>query len=170
MSRDRILAAAVLLASALPGLVLGGTSGSHTVSITLQEIAELACSGSPSTLVLSSAGATPGSLPAPATDATTSLSWTSSVASSTTRKITAALDSNYPAGIVLKATLAKPSGSNGTSAGQKTLSDTAQDMFTGIAGEPCTGATITFEASLSSIIAPVSSESKILTWTLTAEQ
>ena len=170
MSRRHILAAAVLLASALPGLVLGGTSGSHTVSITLQEIAELACSGSPSTLVLSNAGTTPGSLPAPATDATTSLSWTSSVASGTTRKITAALDSNYPAGIVLKATLAKPSGSNGTSAGQKTLSNAAQDMFTGIAGEPCTGATITFEASLSSIVAPVSSESKILTWTLTAEQ
>jgi hypothetical protein len=136
----------------------------------LQEIAELACSGSPSTLVLSHANTTPGSLPDPATDATTSLSWTSCVASGATRKITAALDADYPAGIVLKATVAKPAGSNGTSAGQKTLSATAQDLFTGIAGEPCTGATVTFEASLSSLVAPVSSESKILTWTLTAEQ
>ena len=170
MSRKRIPVAVVLLAGALTGSALGGTTDSHTVAITLQEIAELACSGSPSTLVLSNVSTTPGSLPAPVTDATTSLSWTSSVASGMTRKITASLDSNYPAGIVLKATLAKPAGSNGTSSGQKTLSDTTQDMFTGIAGEPCTGATITFEASLASIVAPVSSESKILTWTLTAEQ
>ena len=170
MPRKRIPVAVVLFAGALMGLVLCATTDSHTVAITLQEIAELACSGSPPALVLSNAGTKPGSPPAPVTDATTSLSWTSSVASGMTRKITASLDSDYPAGIVLKATLAKPAGSNGTSSGQKTLSDTAQDMFTGIAGEPCTGATITFEASLTTIVAPVASESKILTWTLTAEQ
>jgi len=170
MSRRHILAAVVLIACCLPGLALGGTTGSHTVNITLQEIAELDCIGSPSTLVLSNASTTPGSLPPPATDATTSLSWTSCVASGNTRKITVALDANYPAGIVLRATVAKPAGSNGTSAGQQTLSNTATDMLTGITGEACTGATVTFEASLSSSVAPVASESRIVTWTLTAEQ
>jgi hypothetical protein len=142
----------------------------QTVTITVEEIAQLSASGSPGTLILSQAGTTPGSLPVAATEATTSLSWTSNVTAGHTRKVTAGLDATFTAGIVLKATLAKPAGSNGASAGQKTLSATAADMLTGVTNENCTSATISFEATLSAIIAPVTDETKTLTWTLTAEE
>jgi hypothetical protein len=141
----------------------------QTVTITVEEIAQLSASGDPATLTLTNAGTTAGSLPTPATDASTSLSWSANVASGS-RKLTAALDATFTSGIVLKAALAKPGGSSGSSSGQVTLSDTAKDIFTGITNENCTGATISFEASLSKMIAPVTNESKTLTWTLTAAQ
>ena len=59
MPRKRIPVAVVLFAGALTGSALCATTDSHTVAITLQEIAELACSGSPPALVLSNAGTTP---------------------------------------------------------------------------------------------------------------
>ncbi len=165
-----LLAVVALVALGLAGTALGASDTSaQTVTITVEEIAQLSVTGNPGTLTLASAATTPGSLPPAVTDATTSLSWTSNVAA-TTRKITAALDSSYTAGVVLKATLTEPGGTNGTTTGQQTLTDTATDMLTGVTNENCTGATITFEASLSTMIAPIASESRTLTWTLTAEQ
>jgi len=164
-----VLAFAGAMAFGLVGTAFAASdTAAQTVTITVEEIAQLGASGDPATLTLANAGTTSGSLPPAASEATTSLSWTSNVAA-TTRKITAALDSNYTAGIVLKASLAEPAGTSGTTAGQQTLSNTAADMLTGITNENCTGATITFEASLSTMIAPVASESRTLTWTLTAE-
>jgi len=165
-----LLAVAALVALGLAGTALGASdTAAQTVTITVEEIAQLGVTGDPGTLTLASATTTAGSLPIAVTDDTTTLSWTSNVAA-TTRKITAALDSAYTAGIVLKATLAEPTGTNGTTAGQQTLSDTATDMLTGVTTENCTGATITLEASLSTMVAPIASESRTLTWTLTAEQ
>ena len=170
MGKEKVLITAVMVAAlGLVGTAFAASdTAAQTVTITVEEIAQLGVSGDPGTLTLANAGTTAGSLPDAVTDATSSLSWTSNVAA-TTRKITAALDANYTAGVVLKATLAEPGGTNGTTAGQKTLSDTASDMLTGITNENCTDATITFEASLSTMIAPIASESKTLTWTLTAE-
>jgi hypothetical protein len=154
----------------LAGAVGAATDqATQTVTITVEEIAQLSVSGDPATLTLTNAGTIPGSLPAAATDASTSLSWSSNVASGA-RKLTAALDATFTSGIVLKATLAKPAGSNGSTAGQVTLNNTDKDLFTGITNENCTNATITLEASLSQMIAPVTNESKTLTWTLTAAQ
>jgi hypothetical protein len=171
METQKVLCAvAVAMALGLAGSAFAASdTATQTVTITVEEIAQLGVSGDPGTLTLANATTTPGSLPTAATDATTSLSWTSNVAA-TTRKITAAIDSDYTAGVVLKATLAEPAGTNGTTGGQQTLGTTATDMLTGITNENCTGATITFEASLSAMVAPIASESRTLTWTLTAEQ
>jgi len=146
-------------------------TGTQALAVTVEEIAQLSASAAPGTQTLSNAGTTAGSLPSAVTDTTTSLSWTSNAAGVTTRKITAALSAAYTTGIVLKATLPATcsSGStNGTSAGQKTLGTTAVDMLTGITNENCSAATVTYDTSITSMIAPVTAESKTVTWTITA--
>lgn len=165
----------VLLTAALTA-GLGGTAmavsdtATQSVTITVEEIAQLAVSGSPGTLTLSNAATTASSLPDAQEDATTSLSWTSNV-SSGVRKITAQLDAEYTSGILLKVTVTVDAASNGTTAGQKTLSfATAEEMVTGIPNENVTGNTVTYEASISTMIAPVTSESRTITWTLTEAQ
>jgi len=155
-------------------LVLCGTgvsltdTATQTVTITVEEIAVLAASGDPATLTLVPPAG--GSLPTPVTNALTSLDWTSNVASGNTRTITAQLDADFSGTIVLKATLAAPGGTNGATNNQRTLSSgSAELMFTGITNENCTGATITYEASLSAMMAPVTDESHTVTWTLTED-
>jgi len=144
-------------------------TATQDVAITLEEIAQLAVSGDPATLTLTNASTTAGSLPPAVEDATTSLSWTSNVETDQTRKLTAILSAAYTTGIVLKATVTEPAGTNGTAAAEQTLIVTAVDMFTGITNENCTGATITYEASITEMIAPVTAQSKTVTWTLTED-
>ena len=165
----------VLLAAALTSGLVGtamavSDTAIQSVTITVEEIAQLAVSGSPGTFTLSNAATVAGSLPDAQEEATTSLSWTSNV-SSGTRKITAQLDADYTTGIVLKATVTVDAASNGRTGGQKTLSfATAEEMVTGITNENVTGNTVTYEASASTMIAPVASESKTVIWTLTETQ
>lgn len=144
-------------------------TASQTVTVTVEEIAQLAVSDQPGTLTITNADTTAGSLPPAVTEATTSLAWTSNV-SAGGRNITAELDTDTTAGLVLSATVADPGTgtSSGSSAGKQALSTTAATLFSGITNENCSGATITYEASLTTMIAPIASESHTVTWTLTA--
>jgi len=169
--RKAVMSGLVVTVAMISGLAVWSAatdSGTASVGMQLEEIAQLVVSGDPGLITLTNAQTTAGLLPTEQTDATTSLSWTSNVASGS-RKITAALSAAYTTGVVLKATLAEPAGSNGTSAGEQTLDTEAIEMFTGIANENCTQATITYEFSLSTMIAPITeTESKTVTWTLLA--
>jgi hypothetical protein len=133
--------------------------------VTVSEIVAIEVVGGNITLTISGV-ADPGSLPSAVTDATTNLDWTSNVTGGTTRSITAALDTAYSAGIALKVTVTDPGGTSGTNSGQVTLTDSAQPVFTGIANENCTAATLTYEASLTAMVA-AASETKTVTYTLT---
>lgn len=151
---------------ALAGVALGASdTATHDVTVTLNEIVELEVTGGNITLTFS-APADPGDLPAAVTDGTTcALDWTSSV-SIGSRAITAALSSAYTTGIVLKVTVTAPAGTNGSAAPQVTLSAVAQNVFTGVTSENCSGATLTYEASLTQMV-DVTSETKTITYTLT---
>ena len=147
-------------------------TGNAAVGVQVEEIAQLTVSGAPALITLTSTATTAGSLPDVQNDVSTSLAWTSNVAATYSRKITAILDVVYTTGVVLKATVGTPSSgtSTGSTGGQLTLdATTAQDMWTGITNENCSGATITYEFSLSTMIAPITTtESHTVTWTLTA--
>ncbi len=155
------------MAGATAALAASDTA-TQSVTVTSPESALLGGSGNPGALVLDGASTVAGSLPA-VTDSSTSLSWTSNAAAGLSRKLTAKLDSDMPANIVLKAAVAKPSGSGGTPASARALSSTARDMFWDITNENCTGATITFEASLSAMVEP-QTVTRTVTWTLSEDQ
>jgi len=158
---------AVVMVGATAAFAVTGAA-TQSVTVTIEEVALLGASADPGTFTLSGADTVAGSLPV-VSDTSTSLSWTSNAAAGLSRKITARLDSDMPASFVLKATLAKPSGSGGTPAPQRTLSSTAGDMFWDITNESCTGATITFEASLSAMVPP-QTVNRTVTWTLSEDQ
>ena len=138
-------------------------TATHDVTVTLGEIAELAVAGGNITLTFT-APAAAGDLPAAASDATTSLAWTSNVAAGS-RAVTAEIVSAYSAGIVLKVTVTSPAGTNGAPTAQVTLTAVAQNVFTGITNENCSAATLTYEASLTAMLA-ATSETKTVTYTL----
>ncbi|TET13045.1 hypothetical protein E3J84_00595 [Candidatus Aerophobetes bacterium] len=160
------LAAALTLG--LASIAMAATdSGTGDVTITLEEIAQLDVVGGSISFTFANTGTTAGSLPTVSDDTATSLSWTSNV-SANSRKITAQLSADYTTGIVLKATVTV-AGGNGTTGGIQTLVlASAKDMVTGITNENVTGNTVTYNATLSNMIAPVTNESKTVTWTLLA--
>lgn len=123
MFRTLTLALAALTFSAP---ALAATTASHTVTVTVSAINEVAISGGNVTLTIDSASS--GSDPDDATDSTTAdLSWTTNEAS---KKITVDTDLVSPTyGLTVEATTV----SGGTSAGVVSLSTTAQDFVTGIA-------------------------------------
>jgi hypothetical protein len=79
-------------------------------------------------------------------------------------KITGSLNTTMPAGTTLKLTLAAPS--SGTSAGQKTMTTTAQDLVTGIGAVNQTGVSmdLTLEGTVEAGV--INSATKTLTLTL----
>lgn len=158
-----VLVAALMLVGAAGTAMAASDTATHDVTVTLSEIAELAVAGGNITLTFA-APATPGNLPAAVSDATTSLAWTSNVAAGS-RAVTAELSTAYTAGIALKVTVTSPAGTNGAPTAQVTLTAVAQNVFTGITNENCSAATLTYEASLSQMIAPTS-ETKTVTYTL----
>ncbi len=159
-----LLAAGLVLVTGRSSVMAASASDTHDVTIQIQEIVALEVTGGNVSLTIS-AVSDPGALPDAVTDNSTALDWTSNV-SSGTRSITAALDSAYSAGIVLKVALSAPAGTNGSSAGQITLGTGAQNVFTGITNENCVDATLTYEASLTQMVAPTS-ETRTVTYTLT---
>ena len=169
----KILAKVLLLAAlvvGLEGVAMATTdSDTQTVTITFSEISELAASGDPGTITIV-APVTAGDLPADQTEATTTMAWTSNVGAALTRKITGSIDGLF-SGINLYATLAAPGGADGTSAGETLFvaAATAYDFVTAIGNSNTTAQTITFKASVTSMVAPYTATSQIVTWTLTED-
>ena len=153
----------------LCGIAMAQDSQAHNVTITVQEVAKIGLNGGPVTIEFTSASTTAGDLPTPTTDTSTDLRWTSNVAAAATRKITAALDSDYSAGIVLQVTVAAPltGTTNGATAGQITLSTSELEVFTGITNEHCKDAVLSYDASLTAMVEAAAGELKSVTYTLT---
>ena len=117
---------AVVLVLALGGIVVAANLDSHTVTVQVSAINELAIIGGNLTLTINSA--TAGSDPDDATDSTTcDLLWTTNQAS---KKITVATSLASP-NFTLKVVAQNVSG--GSAASEVTLSTTAQDLVTAIA-------------------------------------
>jgi len=158
----------------LAGLMFAAATANQTVSMQVNAICVLGVTGSPSTLTVS-APATGGDTPSNPSSNTTYAQYTSTVGASTTRKLTAAWGGSdaAPAGCSLKLTATPSGGTNqGTSAGQITMSATAQDVITTI--KSCAtgtggsnGAQLTYVLSVDTVTSLVAAESKSATITLT---
>ena len=118
---------------------------SHNISINIPEVALLDLEGGSSITLAPTAPTEAGDALdfSNATDNSTWVNYSSIVPSGTTRDVTAAITSGtVPSGLVLKVTAGSYSGSGkgttGTSAGQVTLSSTAQNVISGI-GSSYTG-------------------------------
>ncbi|TET13040.1 hypothetical protein E3J84_00570 [Candidatus Aerophobetes bacterium] len=170
MKKQLVFLLAEALTSALVGTAMAvSDTAIQSVTIIVEEIAQLDVVGGNISFTFANTGTTAGSLPTVSDDTATSLSWTSNV-SANSRKITAQLSADYTTGIVLKATVTV-AGGNGTTGGIQTLVlASAKDMVTGITNENVTGNTVTYNATASTMIIPVVSESKTVVWTLTETQ
>jgi hypothetical protein len=135
------------------------SSVNQTVTYQVTAINEISVSGNPSALIVNSA--TAGSEPDAATDNGTTYAITTNESS---KKITGAINTAMPSNTSLKVTLAAPTG--GTSAGQVTLSTSAQDLVTGISTLAESGNTISYEFSATAAAGVVSSASKTVTLTV----
>jgi len=164
----KILTAVVLVLGLSLLAIAASDTDTQTVTITLEEIATISASGDPATMTFT-APATPGDLPADVSDNSTTMAWTSNVASGNTRKITGQIDGLFT-NINLFATITA-TGSNGTSAGetQFAAATTDYDFVTGITDENTSGETITFRASMTAMTEPFTDQTQIVTWTLTED-
>jgi hypothetical protein len=144
----------------ISGLSLAGNSGSQTVTFQVAAINEIATSGSPAALVVSSALA--GSQPSDAVNSVTTYAISTN---ESTKKITGALDSAMPANTTLKINLAAPTGA--ASAGDVALTTTAADLVTGISKVAESGKTITytFSATVAAGVIPPTNRTVTLTVT-----
>jgi len=172
-ARKAILSGAVI-GLGLVGLMFAAATATQTVTMQVNAICVLAVTGNPSTLTVT-APATGGQAPSNGSNTSTYAQYTSTVASGTTRKITAKWESGdaAPAGCALKLTATPSGGTNqGTSAGQITVTSTAQDVVTTI--RSCVtgtggsnGAQLSYSLEVSDATALVASESKSATVSLT---
>jgi hypothetical protein len=145
----------------LSGMAMAASTATQTVTYEVQAINAIAVSGSPATLTVSAA--TAGSSPTQVSDATTSYGITTNESS---RKITAAINTNMPAGITLTIDLVAPTG--GTSAGDVSLSTVAADAVTGISTLAESSKMIAYKLSATIAAGVVASASKTVTLTITA--
>jgi len=148
---------AILFVLCAASVGLAADNDNHQVTVTVNVINELAITGG--NIVLTISTATPGAEPDDATDATTSLDWTTN---DTGKKITAATD-NAGATFTLQVNATGVTG--GTSAGQITLSTTPADYVTGIA-TTVGGCTSTYTASATAAQGN-GSDVHVVTFTLT---
>lgn len=165
----KVLLAIVLVIAMVTTLKAATDTDTQTVTITFEEIAAIAASGDPGTLTIT-APTTPGDLPDDESDATTTMAWTSSVASGQTRTITGSIDALF-SGIDLHATVAAPGGADGTSSGEIefTAATTDYTVVTGIGASNTTGQTITYRAECTSLVETYTSTQQTVTWTLTED-
>jgi len=175
MRRLKILALTAALFMVLNALAVAqANQKSHNVTMQVNSIAVLALAGGNITLTIE-APATGGETPADDTDATCYLRYTATVPASQTRNVTAAWGASdaAPGGTSLLLEAGTPGGTNqGSSAGQKTISDSAENVITGI-GSCATGtgasngSQLTYTLSVSDVTNLIASESKTATVTFT---
>lgn len=161
-------------ALALAAFVEGAATTTQTITMQVNSICVLAVTGNPSTLIVS-APASGGQTPSNPSSNTTYAQYTSTVPASQTRLLTAAWGSSdaAPAGCSLKLSATPSGGTNqGSTAGQVTLSSTAQSIVTAIkscaTGTAATnGAQLTYTLSVDTLTSLVAGDSKTATVTLT---
>lgn len=154
-----VLAAA--LAAATP-LAAQSETTTATVTYEVREINEIGLSGGPGPLVVTYASA--GTAPADAVDESTT--WTVTT-NQTSRKITGVLDSDLPPGLTLRIALTPPDG--GGSAGSVPLSTAPQDLVTGFGSINSSDLGVTYTLSATTDAGVVPRDSRIVTFTITAD-
>ncbi|MBW1671057.1 MAG: hypothetical protein JRJ43_08080 [Deltaproteobacteria bacterium] len=162
MSKLGIISLTFVFLLALTNLLIAASSDTQTVSFSVSSIDEISVSGDPAALCVDTA--TAGSEPDDDTDATTTYAITTN---NTNRKITGAIDSNMPANVSLEINLVAPT--VGSSAGDMTLSTTAEDLVTGITQvADGSGNTITYTLSATVAAGIVASDTRTVTLTIAA--
>ena len=161
-------------ALALAAFVEGAATTTQTITMQVNSICVLAVTGNPSTLIVS-APASGGQTPSNPSSNTTYAQYTSTVPASQTRLLTAAWGSSdaAPAGCLLRLTATPNIATNqGSTAGQITVSATAQDLVTAI--KSCatgtggtSGAQLAYSLDVSDPTALVAGATKTATVTLT---
>jgi hypothetical protein len=161
MRHIRIVGAFMAL-FALAGVVgvFAGSTANQTVTYQVTGIYELAASGNPGALIVSTA--TAGDPPNAVSDASTTYAITTN---DTNMKITGKIDTAMPGGLTLTLTLAATGGGTSTA---KNLTATAQDLETGISTVADPAKTITYSLSATVAAGIVPSGTKTVTLTLTA--
>jgi len=154
---------AVVLASLLALIgpaALASNTANQTVTFQVSAINEVSVSGNPATLTVSAA--TAGSEPTEVTDTSTTYNITTN---GTNKKLTGAIDTAMPSNVTLKANLAAPTG--GTSAGDVSLSATAQNLVTGITQKAESAKAIAYKLGATVAAGVVSSATRTVTLTVT---
>ncbi|HEU0054407.1 MAG TPA: hypothetical protein VFQ39_14565 [Longimicrobium sp.] len=129
------------------------------VTFEVTAINEISFTGSPSlTINSANAGGAPDSKSTNATYAVTT--------NETNRTITAELNNNMPTGVTLSVSLAAPAGAS--SAGAVQLSSAPQAVVTGISSVNASGLNVTYTLSATAAAGVVASDSRIVTYTITA--
>ena len=167
MKKLMIILLAIVLTFGLSGVALALEDiVTQSVTITFSEIAELAVSGDPGTIVIAAPAA--GDLPADQSDNSTSMSWTSNVVVEQTRKITGSLGVLF-SGIDLWGTVAAPGGTDGASMNELKFAEAAAsyEFVTGIGNSNTSAQMITFRADVTAMVAPYTGTAQTITWTLT---
>ena len=183
MKKTLLLALMVSLFLMSANLAYAATdSTDQTVTLIVDEIAVVNVTGNPAAMNIT-APTTGGQNPLSDTDTSTSVNYTSTVASGSTRTITVNMGGSdvFPSGTTLKLTAGAPQegyyGTPGSSAGQKIITASAQTIITGI-GSTATGVgadkgcQLQFSFEVSNVGNLVAGENKgiTLTYTLTDDQ
>jgi len=137
-----------------------GTSDNHTVTLEVSAINEIAISGGTVTLTVNTA--TAGSAPTAATDSSTATYAVTTNGSS--KKVTAALDSVVPSNTTLSLNMGAPTG--GSSSGAVNLTNSAQDMVTGISTLNESGLSMSYSFTATADAGTVASTNRTMTLTL----
>lgn len=175
MKTMKIFLAGTVLTLGLAGLTFAETTATQMVVMQIGSIAVLGVSGSPAALIVT-APALGGDTPSNPTDSTTYAQYTSTVATSVTRRLQAnwaSVVDAAPAGCSLRLTVT-PAGlqKQGSSAGQITMTSTATDIVTGIGScatgvGPTSGAQLAYALWIDTMTDLVAGDNRTVTITLT---
>ena len=159
-------------AVALAGQIRSATTATTAVSMSLSSFCLMAVTSSAVTLTVSDPPS-PGEIPTNPTNSSTYAQYSSTVAAGVTRRLTAAwaVGNAAPTSCSLLLT-ATPASGQGSSAGQITVSTTAQNIITGIGGcatgtGASSGANLAYTLSIGTMTSLVANESKASTITFT---
>jgi hypothetical protein len=156
LSRVIALAAVITTVGARFGFAQTAT---QTVTFQVDAINQISVSGTP-TLVINTA--TAGSAP---TDATYSTSSWAVTTNQSTAKITGSIPTAMPTGLTLSANLTAPAGAS--SAGATSLGTSAVDLVTGITKVAAGSLNLTYTLSATTAAGVVTSQTRLVTYTIT---
>ena len=152
----RICAAAAIVFFAVPA---HGQNATQVVTFQVTAINEVAVSGNPAPMVISTA--TAGSAPAAVSGTGTSYAITTNEPN---KKITASIDQPLPAGVTLEVSLAAPDGA--ASLGHVALGTGGTDVVTGISAANASALPITYRLSATTTAATMAPQARVVTFTI----
>lgn len=171
MKKFKLLVLFAGVALVFSGGLYAQDTASQNVTMTVNEIVVIDVSGNPAELIIT-APTLGGDPPQDASDDTTYAQYTSVVASGTTRSLTAMFGSgSAPTGTNLLLTVTPQGGNRGTTAGQITVTDTAQPIVTTISscatGRGAVGAQLGYVLEVDTVSDLVAGASSAASITLT---